>query len=163
MENTSSSSRPLAKRVGIIFYVRKIWHWRFMPSFHLASANGCGHGLSWVIIYCVVARLNKVVLHQMSSSVTFHLNIFISLWNIGLLKPLHAIPAFQFEILSSVKLPWRKRSDSLWTLAPSCTIIVLFPQKTVSVIFWHLDFSFLSLRAPWLLQSHALVLGIAVL
>lgn len=125
----SPSPNPSAKTVVIISYVLKIWHHRFIPSFHLASVNDRGLGLSWAIIYCVVAQLKKVALHhKMSSCRTFHLNIFISLWNLGWLEG----PSM-WSLLSSLKfwvqLRWRIKSDSLWTLAPSCAIVVLFPQK----------------------------------
>lgn len=55
----SPSPHPFAKTVVIISFVLKeqIWHLRFMSSFHLASLDERGHGLSWVIIYCVVAPL----------------------------------------------------------------------------------------------------------
>lgn len=68
----------------------------------------------------------------MSHCVTFHQNNFLSLWNIGL--PLYELLTFRFRFPISVlhhgglrlKLPWTKT----------------FFQKTVSVIIWHLTYSF---------------------
>lgn len=68
----------------------------------------------------------------MSHCVTFHQKNFLSLWNIGL--PLHELLTFRFRFPISVlhhgglrlKLPWTKK----------------FFQKTVSVIIWHLTYSF---------------------
>lgn len=59
----SPSPKPFAKTFVIISYVLKeqISHLRFMSSFHLAPVNDRGHGLSWVIIFSVVALLLKKV------------------------------------------------------------------------------------------------------
>lgn len=108
----SPSPQPFAKTFVIISYVLKeqIWHLRFMLSFHLAPVNDRGHGLSWVIIFSVVALLlkkkcllNKIVLHHKMSCCV----VFISLLNIGLLNVLSCDCWF----FGSERWQWCKKSD----------------------------------------------------
>lgn len=59
---------------------------------------------------------------------------------LGYWRPLHVIPASSLKFW--VQLRWRIKSDSLELWHHRVQSLCFFPQKTVSVIFWHLDFFF---------------------